>query len=85
MRLTSLNCFYFSSDTPSYAFIHTLDFIHTCDDLNGYHFNYLCKFYTILKLEQMNNKSFLYILLIFSCDINLNPGTVYNNESLDSN
>ena len=33
----------------------TPDFIHTCDYLNSYHFNYLCKFYTIPKLKRMTN------------------------------
>ena len=33
----------------------------------------------------MNSKSFLCILLILSGDISVNPGPVYNNESLDSN
>ena len=30
----------------------------------------------------MNNKSFLRILLLLSGDISLNPGPVYNNQSL---
>ena len=62
-----------------------LDFIHTCDDLNGYFFNYLCNFYTIPKLKRISKTSFLRLLLILSGDISLNPGPVYNNESLDSN
>ena len=33
----------------------------------------------------MNNKSFCRILLIISGYISLNPGTVYNNQSLNSN
>ena len=33
----------------------------------------------------MNSKSFLRILLILSGDISLNPGLVYNSESLHSN
>ena len=33
----------------------------------------------------MNNKSFLRILLILSGDFSLNPGPVYNNQSLHSN
>ena len=33
----------------------------------------------------MNNKSFLRILLLLSGDISLNPGPVYNNQSLHSN
>ena len=33
----------------------------------------------------MNNKSFFRILLIVSGDISLNPGPVYNNQSLNSN
>ena len=33
----------------------------------------------------MNSKSFLRILPTFSGDINLNPGSVYNNQSLYSN
>ena len=65
--------------------IFTLDFIHTCNGLNDYRFNYLCKFYTILKLKRINNKSFLCILPTLSGDISLNPRPVYNNESLDSN
>ena len=60
----------------------TLEFIHACDDLISFHFNYFCKFHTIPKLKQMNNKSFLRILLILSGDISLNPGPVYNNQSL---
>ena len=32
----------------------------------------------------MNNKSFLRILLILSSDISLNPGPVYNIQSLHS-
>ena len=63
----------------------TIEFIHTCDDLITFHFNYLCKFHTIPKLKRMNNKSFLRILLILSGDISLNPGPVYNNQSLHSN
>ena len=63
----------------------TLDVIHTCDDLNGYCFNYLCKFYTIPKLKRINNKSFLRILLILFGDLSLNPRPTYNDESLDSN
>ena len=63
----------------------TPEFIHTCDDLISFHFNYLCKCYTIPKLKRMNNKSFLRILLILSGDISLNPGLVYNNQSLHSN
>ena len=63
----------------------TIEFIHTCDDLNGYCFNYLCKFYTIPKLKRMNNKSFSCILLILSGDISLNAGPLYNKKSLDSN
>lgn len=63
----------------------TVDRIHTCDDLNGYRFNYLCKFYTIPTLKRMNNTSFIGTLLILSGEISLIPGTVYNNKSLDSN
>ena len=63
----------------------TLDFIHTYDYLIGFRFNYLCKFHTIPKLKRMNYKSFLGILLILSGDISLNPGPVYNNQSLHSN
>ena len=63
----------------------TLEFIDTCDDLISFRFNYLCKFHTIPKLKRMNNKSFLRILLILSGDISLNPGPVYNNQSLHSN
>ena len=55
----------------------TLAFIHTCDDLNSYCFNYLCKLYTIPKLKRMSN--------ILSGDISLNQGSVYNNELLDLN
>ena len=63
----------------------TLEFIHTCDDLISFRFNYLCKFHAIPKLKRMNIKSFLRILLILSGDISLNPGPVYNNPSLHSN
>ena len=63
----------------------TLEIIHTCDDLISFRFNYLCKFHTIPKLKQKNNKSFLRILLILSGDVSLNPGPVYNNQSLHSN
>ena len=63
----------------------TLEFIHTCDDLISFRFNYLCKFHTVPKVKRMNNKSFLCILLILSADISLNPGPVYNNPPLDSN
>ena len=63
----------------------TLEFIHTCDDLFSFRFNYLCKFHTIPKLKRMNNKSFLSILLVFVGDISLNPGPIYNNQSLHSN
>ena len=63
----------------------TLKSIHTCDDLISFRFNYLCKFHTIPKLKQMNNKYFFRILLILSGDIGLNPGPVYNNQSLHSN
>ena len=62
----------------------TLEFIHACDDLISYHFNYLFKFYTIPKLKRMNNKYFLLILLILAGS-NLNPGPGYNNQSLHSN
>ena len=63
----------------------TLEFIYTCDDLTSFCFNYLCKSHTIPKLKRMNNKCFLRILLILSGDISLNPGPVYNNQSLHSN
>ena len=63
----------------------TVELIHTCDDLISFRFNYLCKFHTIPKLKRMNNKSFLRILLILSGDISLNPGPVYNNQSLHLN
>ena len=33
----------------------------------------------------MNNSSFIHILLILPGDITLNPGPVYNNQSLDVN
>ena len=33
----------------------------------------------------MNNSSVIHILLILSGDITLNPGPVYNNQSLDVN
>ena len=62
--------------------IFTLEFTHVCDNLINFRFNYLCKFHTIPKLKRMNNKSFLPILLIFSGDISLNPGPVYNKQSL---
>ena len=52
------------------------DFIHTCNDLNGYFFSYLCNVYTIPKLKRMNKTSFLRILLILSGDTSLNPGLV---------
>ena len=65
--------------------MHENKSFHTCDDLNGYHFNYLCNSYTIPKFKRMNSKSFLRILFILSRDISLNPRPVYNNESLDSN
>ena len=61
----------------------TLEFIHTCDDLISFCFN--CLWNTIPKLKRQNNKSFLRILLILSGDISLNPGPVYNNQSLHSN
>ena len=53
----------------------TLEFIHTCDNLISYCFNYL----------QMNNKYFLDILLTLSGDISLNQviGTQMNGISLD--
>ena len=63
----------------------TVEFIHTCDDLISFCFNYLCKFHLIPKLKRINNKSFLCILLLLSGDISLNPGPVYNNQSLNSN
>ena len=63
----------------------TLGFIHTCDDLNGFCFNHLCKFYTIPKLKRMNSKYFLCILLLLFGNVSLNPGPTYNNPSLDSN
>ena len=63
----------------------TVDFVHTCDDLISFHFNYLCKFHLIPKLKRINSKSFLRILLLLSGDISLNPGPVYNNQSLHSN
>ena len=62
----------------------TLDFIHTCDDRNGYLYNYK-EFYTTPKFKRINTKYFLRILLILSDDISLSPVPVYNNESLDSN
>ena len=54
-----------------------LDFIHIFDDLNGYRFNHLCKFYTIPKFKRMNSKPFLRILLMLSGEISLNPGPIY--------
>ena len=54
---------------------YTLEFIHTCDDLISYRFNYLSKFDAMPKLKQ---------LLILSGDISLNPGPVYDNQSLDT-
>ena len=63
----------------------TLEFIHTCDDLIRFCLNYLRKFHTISNLKRMNNKSFLRIVLILSVDISLNPGPVYNNQSLHLN
>ena len=63
----------------------TLEFIHTCVNLISFPLNYLYKFQTIPKLKRTNNKYFLRILLILYGDINLNPGPVYNNQSLDSN
>ena len=65
----------------------TLEFIPTCDDLISFRFNYLCTFHTIPKLKRMNNKSFLRILLILSgvFQIFLNPGPIYDNQSLHSN
>ena len=71
--------------------IFTLKFIDTCDDLISFRFSYLCKFHTIPKLKRMNNKSFLLhtsihiSISILSGDISLNPGPVYNNQSLHSN
>ena len=61
----------------------TVEFIHTCDDLFSFRFNYLCKFHLIPKLKRISNKSFLHILLLLSGDI-LNQGPVYNNQSLHS-
>ena len=58
----------------------TLEFIHTCDDLISFRFNYLRKFHLIPKLKRINNKSFLRILHLLSGDISLNPGPVYNNQ-----
>ena len=63
----------------------TLEFIHTCDDLISFCFNYLCKFHLIPKLKRINNKSFLHILHLLLGDISLNPGPVYNNQSLHLN
>ena len=63
----------------------TVEFIHTCDDLFSFRFNYLCKFHLIPKLKLINNKSFLRVLLLLSGDISLNPGPVYNNQSFHSN
>ena len=59
-----------------------VEFIHTCDDIFSSRFNYLCKFHLIAKLKRINNKLFLRILLLLSGDISLNPGPVYNNQSL---
>ena len=56
-----------------------------CDDRIIYCFNLLSKFHTISKFKRISNKSFLCILLILFNDIRLNPGLVYNNQSLDSN
>ena len=63
----------------------TVEFIHTCDDLLSSRFDYLCKSHIIPKLKRINNKSFLRIMLLLSGDISLNPGPVYNNQSLHSN
>ena len=63
----------------------TVEFIHTCDDLISFRFNYLFKFHLIPKLKRINIKLFLRILLLLSSDISLNPGPVYNNQSLQSN
>ena len=60
----------------------TLEFIHSYDDLISFRFNYLWKFHTTPNLKRMNNKSFLGILLVLSGDVSLNPGPVYNNQSL---
>ena len=65
--------------------VFTVEFIHTCDDPFSSRFNNLCKFHLIPKLKRINNKSFLRILLLLSGDISLNPGPVYNNQSLRSN
>ena len=62
-----------------------VEFIHMCYDRISFRFNYLCKFHLIPKLKRINNKSFLRILLLLSGDISLNPGPVYNNQSLHSN
>ena len=56
-----------------------------CDDLISFRFNCLRKFHFIPKLKRINNKSFLGILLLLSGDFSLNPGPVYNNQSLHSN
>ena len=69
----------------SFWYVFTLKFIHTCDDLISYRFNYVCKLYTILKLKRMNNKFFLWILLILSGGFSLDFGPIYNNQLIDWN
>ena len=54
-------------------------------NLISFRFNYLCKFHLIPKLKRINIKLFLRILLLLSSGISLNPGPVYNNQSLQSN
>ena len=62
----------------------TLQFTHTRDDLISYRINYLCIFYTITKVKGMNNIFFLHVLPLLSGDISWNPGSTYNNQSLES-
>ena len=60
----------------------TLEFIHIWNDLISFRFNYLCKFHTIPKLKRITNVFFAYCLF---GNLSLNPGPVYNNQSLHSN
>ena len=79
--LSSPRCRFIKLKVCNQIQFFTLDFIYICDELIGFQFSFLCKFYTILIY-----KFFHCISLILSGDVILNSGPVcisqpsYSNE-----